>query len=177
MSTLEHLPANRQLHWFKYTVLMILLALVAVTFWLADGGQLAQLDERLLGQVYLSNEAFIKDAAGRAESMTVLLAELHAGLLVLQSSEFGISFFVDANIQLGNIIAQLTELVAYGRNFALFNLVALHIIENLLTLVQWFAPWLIILAELGFLSIVVADTWISTRNRWHMSLFGLGRVP
>ena len=160
--------------WLKYTLLTTLLLMVSATFWLADAGQLAQLDEWLLGGVFSANEAFLEEAAQRAQSMTLMLTELHAGLLVLQSSEFGISFFVDANIQLGNAVAQLTEMVAYGRNFALFNLVALHIIENLLELIQWLTPWLILVAEVALVSIVMADTWVSTRSRWHMSLIRFG---
>ena len=88
--------------------------------------------------------------------MTLTLSGLHAGLLVLQSSEFGISFFVDANIQLGNAIAQLTDIVAYGRNFALLNLVALHVINSLLLVIQWLTPWLIVAGQFGLLSIVVS---------------------
>lgn len=178
MNSIKHLPANRLFQWFKYSALGILLILCIITFLMAGNGQLEALDEKLLGFIYAENEAFLKDATSRAESMSLLLAELHAGLLVLQSSQFGISFIVDANIQLGHAIAQLTELVAYGRNYALFNLMALHIIENLLVLVQWLSPWLMVFALLGLLAIVSADTWLSTRNRWHMSLirFGEGAV-
>ena len=174
MSSTKHLPVNRLSLWFKYSALVVLLILSVITFIMAGNGQLQALDEALLGSVYADNEAFLKDASNRAESMSLLLTELHAGLMVLQSSEFGISFIVDANIQLGNIIAQLTDLVAYGRNFALFNLMALHMIDNLLTLFQWLSPWLIVLALSGLLAIVTADTWLSTRNRWHMSLIRLG---
>lgn len=174
MNSTKHLPANRLLQWFKYTVLGILLILSIITFFMAGNGQLETLDEKLLGFIYTENEAFMIDAISRAESMSLLLSELHAGLLVLQSSQFGISFIIDADIQLGNAIAQLTELVADGRNFALFNLMALHIIDNLLELFQWLTPWLIVSVLVGLLSIVSADTWLSTRNRWHMSLIRFG---
>lgn len=174
----HRIPANQLSLWFKYTLLLTLLIVSGITCWLAKTGQLALLDEQLLGSLFQANEAFIAQSSSKAESMTLTLSELHAGLLVLQSSEFGISFFVDANIQLGNAIAQLTDMVSYGRNFALFNLVALHIIENLLELIQWLTPWLIITAEIGLLSIVAADTWLTSNNRWHMSLirFGEGAV-
>ncbi|KEQ18833.1 hypothetical protein [Endozoicomonas numazuensis] len=172
------LTANKCSVLFKYFLLLLMLVLSIFTSWLASTGQLTSLDERLLGNLFHSNDAFIDSAEDRAESMTLTLSELHAGLLVLQSSEFGISFIVDANIQLGNIVAQATDLVAYGRNFALFNLVALHVIDNTLKLVQWLTPWLILVAEAGLLSILIADTWLSAKNRWHMSLirFGEGAV-
>ncbi|WP_419834815.1 hypothetical protein [Endozoicomonas atrinae] len=134
------------------------------------------MDEWLMGDLFRANETFLLDAGQRAQTMTLLLAELHAGLLVLQSSQFGISFIVDANIQLGNIISQLTEMVAYGRNFTLFNLVALHIIENLLTLVQWMTPWLVIMAEVGLMAIISANLWLSASNRWYMSLIRFGET-
>jgi hypothetical protein len=174
----HHISANKSHLGFKYILLILMLALSIITSWLAGNGQLAVLDEKLLGAVFESNDHFIDSAEDRAESMTLTLSELHAGLLVLQSSEFGISFFVDANIQLGNVIAQATDLVSYGRNFALFNLVALHVIDNLLELVQWLTPWLVLLAEIGFMAILIADTWLSAKNRWHMSLirFGEGMV-
>lgn len=174
MNNIRHLPANRLHHGFKYGVLALLCILTVITWWLAGSGQLQQFDDWLLEGVLRENTGFLEDAEKRAQSMTLLLAELHAGLMVLQSSEFGISFFVDANIQLGNIISQLTEMVAYGRNFALFNLAALHIIENLLVIVQWLTPWLILVGEVGMVAIVFADTWLSTRNRWHMSLIRFG---
>ncbi|MGI9281140.1 MAG: hypothetical protein ACR2PX_16155 [Endozoicomonas sp.] len=172
------LIANKGSLWFKYLLLLLMLVLAVCTSWLASTGQLASLDERLLGNLFHSNDAFIDSAEDRAESMTLTLSELHAGLLVLQSSEFGISFIVDANIQLGNIVAQATDLAAYGRNFALFNLLALHVIDNTLKLVQWLTPWLILVGQAGLLSILIADTWLSAKNRWHMSLirFGEGAV-
>ncbi|WP_062270028.1 hypothetical protein [Endozoicomonas arenosclerae] len=172
------LTANKRSLWFKYFLLLLMLMLSVFTSWLASNGQLASLDEWLMGSLFQSNDAFIDSAEDRAESMTLTLSELHAGLLVLQSSEFGISFFVDANIQLGNVIAQASDLVAFGRNFALFNLVALHLIDNTLQLVQWLTPWLILTAEIGLVAILIADTWLSAKNRWHMSLirFGEGAV-
>ena len=174
MNSTKHLPANRLHHGFKYGVLAALCILMAITWWLAGNGQLQQLDNWLMGDLLRENTDFLEDAGQRARSMALLLAELHAGLMVLQSSEFGISFFVDANIQLGNIINQLTDIVAYGRNFALFNLVALHIIEKLLVMIQWLTPWLVLVAEAGMIAIVFSDTWISTRNRWHMSFIRFG---
>lgn len=174
MNNEQHLPVNRLHHGFKYGVLATLCILVATTWWLAGNGQLQQLDNWLMGDLLRENTDFLEDAGQRARSMALLLAELHAGLMVLQSSEFGISFFVDANIQLGNIINQLTDMVAYGRNFALFNLVALHIIDKLLIIIQWLTPWLVLVAEVGMIAIISADTWLSTRNRWYMSLIRFG---
>lgn len=174
MNSTQHLPVNHLHNGFKYVVLAALCILLAVTWWLAGNGQLQHLDHLLMGNLIRENTGFLEDAERRARSITLLLAELHAGLMVLQSSEFGISFFVNANIQLGNIISQLTEMVAYGRNFALFNLVALHSIDTLLTMIQWLTPWLVLVAEVGMIAIVATDTWLPTRSRLHMSLIRFG---
>lgn len=158
----------------KYLLMVSCLVLIGLSGWLAANGWLDRFDEWLLGPLFTANDAFLQEAGQRARSMTVLLAELHAGLMVLQSSDFGISFIVEANIQLGNSISQLTQMVAFGRNFALFNLLTLHLMENILILVQWLTPWLVVLAQVGLTAIVGAGLWLSDRNRWHIALVRFG---
>ncbi len=164
------LPVKWSVHWTKYSILLLLLLLTFMTSWLASEGELSIMDKKLLGQTYQENHQFISSASDRAQTMLITLSELHAGLMVLQSSNFGISFIVDANIQLGNVLTQLTDLVGHGRNFALYNLVVLHVLDNLLHLTQWLFPWLLLITEIALVALVAADTWLAPKNRWHMSI-------
>ncbi|WP_263078203.1 hypothetical protein [Endozoicomonas sp. Mp262] len=123
-----------------------------------------------LGNIYQENHEFISSASDRAESMLLTLSELHAGLMVLQSSQFGISFIIDANIRLGNVLSQVTDLVSEGRSYALYNMVALHAIDSLMHLIKWMTPWLLLLSEAALLCLIAADSWLSHKTRWQMSL-------
>ncbi len=169
----EH-STSHLIHWpdhiVKYTFLTLLLIAVITTCWMISDGELSQLNEKLLGSIYQENHHFISSASDRAESMLITLSELHAGLMVLQSSQFGISFILDANVQLGHVLSQITDLVSHGRNYALYNLIALHIIDNLMHLIKWMTPWLLLLSETALLCLIAADSWLSTKNRWQMSL-------
>ncbi|PJE80438.1 hypothetical protein CI610_00573 [invertebrate metagenome] len=160
----------------KYGILALLLLLFSSTCYFAMHGHLHYWDDWLLGDLFRSNEFFLSVAITRAKDMLLAFSGLHSGLLVLQSGEFGINFVVDANIQVGNAVAQLTDIVSYGRDFSLFGLVALHIIETIIAIVQNMTPWLIVAAELGVLMIVTADIWLYRSHKWHMAFVRIGEA-
>ena len=108
----EHTSIHWPPHLIRYSFLTLLLIAVLITSWLASDGELRTISEQVLGSVYAENHAYITAAADRAETMLITLSELYAGLAVLQSSDFGISFILNANVKLGNILSQLTELVS-----------------------------------------------------------------
>ena len=63
----------------KYLLMASCLVLIGLSGWLAANGWLDRFDEWLLGPLFTANDAFLQEAGQRARSMTVLLAELHAG--------------------------------------------------------------------------------------------------
>lgn len=140
------------------------------TSWFASEGKLSSIGEQLLGSIYSENHVYISAATERTAAMLLVLSELHAGLAVLQSSDFGINFILSANINLGNVIAQLTELVNHGKSYALYNLIALEVIDNLMNLIKWLTPWLLLTIQLALFCLIAVWGWLPGKSHWYAPL-------
>ena len=147
--------------------LFFLLLLSCLLLWT---GSLHTLYEYLMGPLFTNNQLFIENAQKRSESTLLLISEIYAGLMVLQSVEFSVSFFVEAAVTLGNSFAQATDLAAHGRNAALAGLIVINFFKGIHQAIYWIAPSLIILIEIAIIALAICHRYREPHKRWHQAL-------
>lgn len=93
-------------------ILTILLSLALLTHLLPSGWRL----DDLLGRQALSehNHKFLNEATLEAFETFALLSAMKAGLAVMNSSSAGISFVVDMEVQIGQMVESTKEMVDAG---------------------------------------------------------------
>lgn len=93
-------------------ILTILISIALMTHLLPNGWRL----DDMLGRQALAdhNHRFLNEATVEAFETFVLLSAMKAGLAVMNSSSAGISFIVDMNVQIGQLVASTKEMVDTG---------------------------------------------------------------
>ena len=84
-----------------------------------------------------SNEGYLLNMVEKERSELLLLSEINGFLSLIQSSELGVSFLLDAKIQVGNILNPLTDITQQSFNSTLSSLHLTHGLKKVLALVDW----------------------------------------
>jgi len=87
-----------------------------------------------------SNHSYLQDLAKKDRSELLLLSEINGFLSFIQSSELGVSFVLNAQIQVGNILNPLTEITQQSFNSTLSSLHLTNGLLKVLTLLVWLTP-------------------------------------
>ncbi len=116
-------------------------------------GIAGQLDALInsMGRHYIHNQAveFLKVSEQKSQETFMLLSVGKASVELVESSRAGISFFVDVEVQLGKVVAPLTDLFNYAWNFSLNSLSVLLISQMLLEIIDTlFEPFLLLVTSL-----------------------------
>ncbi len=87
-----------------------------------------------------SNQNYLQNLAKKDRSELLLLSEINGFLSLIQSSELGVSFVLDAQIQVGNILNPLTDITQQSFNSTLSSLHLTNGLQKVLTLLAWLTP-------------------------------------
>ena len=131
----------------KYRVYVSLIFLLLCSFSVIDNA----ID--FAGRDYINqlSMTFLKDSESHTQETFLLLSAGKGSMAVLESSEAGISFIVDVNVRLGNMISPLKEAFDYAWEFTLGSLSIILLSQMLLNIVDaLFVPYLIFIACVWF---------------------------
>lgn len=87
----------------------------------------------LLGKSHIDqiNTQYLSSSLAHSEDLLEVVSALKVILNLLQSSSGGISFFIDVQIQLGQALNTLTELVNHAWLFSIVSVASIHIMQLL----------------------------------------------
>ncbi len=124
------------------------LLLASCVLLLAFSGHLDNtLDKMGRGYIVSQSQDFLVDAEKRAADTFMLLSVSKSTLSVLESGTAGVSFFVDVQVKLGQLLAPLKELLDTAWSFTLHSLSLLVVEQILLDVVNdLFEPFLLLVA-------------------------------
>ncbi|MET1254386.1 hypothetical protein [Aliikangiella maris] len=143
---------NKLIHLFKLLLLLFLIHL-------ANSGMLTGLINFIFHQsIEAVNFKYLNAAIAESEETLLVLSETKSLLAVIQSSTGGISFFIDVQVQLGQMLNVVVELIDYAWKIslgALATIEVLKIIQSVATLSM--TPLLVILLQSIALSIALKN--------------------
>ena len=87
-----------------------------------------------------SNQNYLQNLAKKDRSELLLLSEITGFLSLIQSSELGVSFVLDAQIQVGNILNPLTDITQQSFNSTLSSLHLTNGLQKVFILLAWITP-------------------------------------
>jgi hypothetical protein len=98
---------------------------------------------------------------------------------VAASSQVGISFILDINVEVGRLLSQLSNVLEKGNEVVLLSLAGIGVIQALATLCEYLSPWfleffIVLLALWSTLSLV--DRNILNSSTWHAVLRSAGSL-
>ena len=128
----------------KRSLLMAALALVLLVFHVGDS--VRDYSSRLGRQSLVeTDEAYLEGALEESFASFLLLSGLKSGLAVMQSSEAGVSFIVNVDVQVGRFVNTAKEIVDAGWIASLVSLSSIEVLSILLRLSDEVNPYLICL--------------------------------
>jgi len=100
-----------------------------------------------LGQdsIIISINSYLNESQRIARNDFVKLSELSALLAPLQSSEVGISFIVDVQVGVGQLLESFTKLVVDAAEVSVLVISTIEIIKYSLSLSEMITPWLFLM--------------------------------
>lgn len=124
-------------------------------------------------QLYDHNEGYLDHATEDAFATFLLLSGMKAGLAVMSSSSAGVSFIVDMNVQVGEMVASASDVVEYGWRASLVGLSVLGGLRVVMEALDAVAPLLVQALLAALLCYSLASVFLRSPPAW---LTGLLRV-
>lgn len=84
-------------------------------------------DQTMYTQIDPVSQAYLKTTGHHAKETLVILSEIKAALALLQSSSGGISFILDVQVQLGQILDVIVELIDLAWSITLASVAAVKV--------------------------------------------------
>lgn len=85
------------------------------------------------GGIAQANQKYLAEAESEAIETFLVFTGVKTGISVIQTASVGISFLVDVQVQVGNLLETLRQVVDYGWMASMMSMVAIHSIEVLLS--------------------------------------------
>jgi hypothetical protein len=105
------------------------------------------------------NDLYLAERERQDRDNILMLAEINAFLAVLQSSEVGISLFVDVQVTIGHSISVLKELTDRAFESTLISMTSIVGLRWILKLADYLAPAFFIIWLMG-LSVYLLASWL-----------------
>ncbi|OHU85055.1 MULTISPECIES: hypothetical protein [Pseudoalteromonas] len=103
-------------------------------------------------QLYQSNLQYLQLVEQQIMKDLADVNALNAALNVAKSSQFGISFIVDFNVQIGSLLADFSSLLEKSSHYLFWSLALVGAIQALTFLAEQLSPWLL---QVGLLYSIV----------------------
>jgi hypothetical protein len=139
MSTIEKIMASLTLP-ERYRSFVWLILVTVLLYLNVQGIFTEHFDKKDNNYIAIANQAYLTETQKQAVKTYLLLAELDAGLSMLQSSRAGISFVMDVDIQVGRALKQINALVEKSTQVSLLAMGGIFVIEVLLKFCEWASP-------------------------------------
>lgn len=140
--------------WLKSSkwLLLLLIGLLAL-FWARQQGDLTTLSQWFAqDQLHQSNHQYLEEVRSELGTELGHLLELEAIVDVASSSQFGISFIFDMNVEVGRLLTSLSEILDRGTEVVVVSLTAVGLLDIVSELMVTVSPWLLD-ATLVFLAV------------------------
>ncbi|MFC3033339.1 hypothetical protein ACFOEE_12485 [Pseudoalteromonas fenneropenaei] len=128
--------------------------------------------------LHQQNQLYLQNLATQATTDLVLLGEMNAMLQVAQSSQVGVSFFVDFTVDIGKVLAALSHLLEKALEVVTSSSVAIALLQLLDNAASWLAPKLFVISYvlvLGFgILFIFAKSLLLTQLWKKLMLFVVG---
>ncbi len=112
---------------------LALLAIINIVVYLAHTGVLSNSSLWLYGEhIDAINRAYLHTASADVGALVGILSASKMVLSVLQSSQGGISFIIDIQIQLGQLLSPLIDTINYAWKFSIASLSAIELLKFIL---------------------------------------------
>ncbi|MDW6005467.1 hypothetical protein [Vibrio mangrovi] len=128
--------------WWLFCAILILSA--TLFFWFS--GQLSQVTgAHQQDHLYRSNLLYLEHTEQETGSELLNLLELDALTNVAGSSQFGVSFIVDMNVEVGRILNSLNRVLERGTEAVTFSLAAIALLRVIIIFTEAATPWLFLI--------------------------------
>lgn len=112
---------------------LALLAAINILVYLAHTGAISHSSMWLFGEhVDTINRAYLHTAGTQTTELVTTLSGIKMVLAVLQSSQGGINFIIDVQIQLGQLLSPLIDTINYAWQFSIAALSAIELLKLIL---------------------------------------------
>lgn len=143
-------------HWFIQRRYLLALNMALFACWYAYNTGLLSPAAQWFNQdaLYHTNISYLKSLEAKLIGDFGGLLLLSAIVDVASSSQFGISFIFDVNVQVGELMNNLSEILDKGQEFVLYGIAAIGLLEGLSVISDYASPYLfegLILAIVGSL--------------------------
>ena len=141
---------------------LILLIFINTLAYLSYTGHISHIWSQVIGEhINKVNQAYLSEARIYTADLLKMLSESKMVLSLLQSSQGGISFFVDVQIQLGETLSTLSDAVEYAWKISLSALSAIEFLSLALDISHYsMAPVLTLLFILLSIYIITRQQFI-----------------
>jgi hypothetical protein len=128
-------------HFYENTINAIKLCILILFALLFHYNQLSFITEWLSsGSLHLKNQAYLDSARALAATDLAYIGELSAVTEVARSSEVGVSFFASFNVEVGNLLHTLANILDRGMAVLLASLAAIELLVLADDIAHWLSP-------------------------------------
>lgn len=114
--------------------------------------------------IHQHNQAFLTHLKKMANSDFQRLATLSSILEVARSSQIGISFIADLNIDIGDILSAFTQLVEKATELTLASVTVIMLLQLIANVAEIISPWLLQLSLFAVMLMFVYRIFFPLRN-------------
>jgi hypothetical protein len=111
-----------------------------------------------------SNLTYLSNEEARSKDVLLKLAEVYTFIEVIKSSKVGISFFIDINVQIGNLVTTLSEAIDKGMTISTAAMASSLILKSIVKLSADTAPFFfkiaLLLLTIYYLNAALFDLFI-----------------
>lgn len=105
-----------------------------IFYWHSQAGLISFLDKIGAQQLQVANQEFLRASESQSKEAFFLLTGIKTGLALIESSNAGISFFIDVEVQVGKLAQALSDMVHYAWQGSFISLGMIRLIELILSL-------------------------------------------
>ena len=147
--------------------LVLFLCLMIITALLGGAGHLWQ---QLVHPLFNAATDYADYAAGETAKTLQVVTALNGVVQLIQSGEIGISFIVDMQVTLGELLASLNSTLTKAYEALMLDLSIWKAITLLLSLVYFLAPVMVLLFCIAILALLLCRTFELKKNRFYRAL-------
>jgi hypothetical protein len=111
------------------------------------------------GHIHQTAIEFLEKSEQTASETFLVLSAAKSGLAILQTSQGGVTFIIEAKVQVGEAFNTLTELVSRAWEASFASLSILFVTRQLLEIASWLTDTVMIVTALIGLSYAILQRW------------------
>ncbi|BBN83859.1 hypothetical protein PA25_38440 [Pseudoalteromonas sp. A25] len=129
-------------------------------------------------QLYQSNQYYLQQVEHQIINELADVNALNAALNVAKSSQFGISFIVDFNVEIGSLLTDLSNLLEKSSHYLFWSLTLVGLIQAFTFLAEQLSPWLfqallLYMSIWSFLCVLQPKLWCRPSLQWLAKAFAI----